>query len=79
MNAKKVDIPQDKLEAYNDLIGGIPEIERKGVTNPCSSPPEKFHITWRGDIFRDAPQQTAAASFGTMGITYRAQKSNLEG
>ncbi|MFA9405925.1 MAG: hypothetical protein ACERKX_08915 [Anaerolineales bacterium] len=40
---------------------------------------EDFEITWRGDIFRDAPQQTAAASFGTMGITYRAQKPNLEG
>jgi len=37
MNAKKVDIPQDKLEAYNDHIAGIPEIERKGVTNPYTS------------------------------------------
>ena len=37
MNAKKVDIPQDKLEAYNDLIAGIPEIKRKGVTNPYTS------------------------------------------
>ncbi len=37
MNAKKVDIPQGKLEAYNDLIAGIPEIDRKGVTNPYTS------------------------------------------
>jgi hypothetical protein len=35
---------------------------------------EDFAITWRGDIFRDAPQQTSAAAFGTMGITYFARK-----
>jgi hypothetical protein len=33
-----------------------------------------FEITWRGDIYRDAPQQTAAATFGTMGVTFRAVK-----
>jgi len=35
---------------------------------------EGFSIAWRGDIFRDAPQQTSAAAFGTMGITYYARK-----
>jgi hypothetical protein len=34
-----------------------------------------FAITWQGDIFRDAPQQTSAAAFGTVGITYRARKT----
>jgi len=38
---------------------------------------EDFKITWRGDIFRDAPQQTEAAAFGTMGITYSARKTEL--
>jgi hypothetical protein len=33
-----------------------------------------FEVTWRGDIYRDAPQQTAAAAFGTMGVTFRAVK-----
>lgn len=33
-----------------------------------------FEIAWRGDIFRDAPLQTEAHSFETMGITYRAVK-----
>ncbi|NIM92993.1 MAG: hypothetical protein GTO18_04690 [Anaerolineales bacterium] len=34
-----------------------------------------FEITWRGDIFRDAPQQSEAAAFGTIGINYRAVKA----
>jgi len=33
-----------------------------------------FEITWRGDIYRDAPQKTEAAAFGTLGITFRALK-----
>jgi hypothetical protein len=37
-----------------------------------------FAITWRGDIFRDAPQKTAAAAFGTMGITYFARKPDSD-
>jgi len=37
---------------------------------------EDFVITWRGDIFRDAPQQTSAAAFGTLGITYFARKTD---
>jgi hypothetical protein len=37
---------------------------------------DDFKITWQGDIFRDAPQQSEAQAFGTMGITYSAHKSN---
>jgi len=33
-----------------------------------------FEISWRDDIYRDAPQQSEAAAFGTLGITYRARK-----
>jgi hypothetical protein len=33
-----------------------------------------FEITWRGDIYRDAPQKTEAAAFGTLGVTFRALK-----
>jgi len=36
---------------------------------------EDFEIVWRGDIYRDAPQQTAGFDFGIMGISYRARKS----
>ena len=37
MAKKKVDIPQDKLDAYDRLIASNPDIERKGVTNPYTS------------------------------------------
>jgi hypothetical protein len=32
-----------------------------------------FEITWRGDVFAGAPQASSAASFGTLGINYRAR------
>ena len=34
-----------------------------------------FEITWRADICRDAPQQSSAAEFGTLGINFRARKA----
>ena len=34
-----------------------------------------FAITWRGDIYKDAPQASSAAKFGTLGITFRARKA----
>ena len=37
MAKQKVDIPQNKLDAYDRLIASNPEIERKGVTNPYTS------------------------------------------
>ena len=33
-----------------------------------------FEIAWRGDVFSGAPQGSSAASFGTLGITFRARK-----
>ncbi len=39
--------------------------------------PMLFEITWRDDIYRDAPQKSEAAAFGTLGITYRARKPSL--
>jgi hypothetical protein len=34
----------------------------------------EFEITWRADVFADAPQSSSAASFGTQGINFRARK-----
>lgn len=33
-----------------------------------------FEITWRKDVFAGAPQEGSAASFGTVGINFRARK-----
>ena len=33
-----------------------------------------FEITWQGDVFSGAPQESSAASFGTQGINFRARK-----
>jgi hypothetical protein len=35
---------------------------------------EDFEITWRDEVFAGAPQQSSAASFGTLGINFRADK-----
>jgi hypothetical protein len=37
-----------------------------------------FEITWRADVFSDAPQSSSAASFGTLGINFRARKAANE-
>lgn len=37
-----------------------------------------FEITWRADVFAGAPQSTSAASFGTLGINFRARKPHSE-
>jgi hypothetical protein len=37
-----------------------------------------FEITWRADIYKDAPQQSSAAEFGTQGINFRARKAASE-
>ena len=34
-----------------------------------------FVITWRADVFSGAPQASSAASFGTLGINFRACKA----
>jgi len=36
---------------------------------------EDFAITWRKDVFKDAPQEGSAANFGTLGINFRALKN----
>jgi hypothetical protein len=33
-----------------------------------------FAITWRKDVFKDASQAGNAASFGTLGINFKATK-----
>jgi TusA-related sulfurtransferase len=37
-----------------------------------------FEITWRADVFSGAPQASSAANFGTLGINFRARKSQDE-
>jgi hypothetical protein len=37
-----------------------------------------FEITWRADVFSDAPQSSSAASFGTLGINFRARAPENE-
>jgi len=34
-----------------------------------------FEITWRGDVYKDAPQASSAAKFGTLGINFRARRA----
>ena len=34
-----------------------------------------FEITWRDDVFKDAPQSSSAANFGTLGINFKARKA----
>jgi hypothetical protein len=33
-----------------------------------------FKITWRADVFADAPQASSAAEFGTLGISFFSRK-----
>jgi hypothetical protein len=37
-----------------------------------------FEITWRADVFSGAPQSSSAASFGTLGINFRARRRQTE-
>ena len=37
-----------------------------------------FEITWQADVFAGAPQSSSAASFGTVGINFRARKATNE-
>jgi hypothetical protein len=39
---------------------------------------QDFEITWRKDVFEGAPQASSAASFGTLGINFRARKPGEE-
>ena len=33
-----------------------------------------FEITWRADVFSNAPQESSATDYGTLGINFRAHK-----
>jgi hypothetical protein len=33
-----------------------------------------FAITWRAEVYADAPQESSAGDFGTLGITFFARK-----
>jgi arsenite methyltransferase len=62
------------IELWTGCIAGAvlePElqelVERAGYVD--------FEITWRADVFSGAPQDSSAASFGTMGINFRARKA----
>ena len=37
MSKSKIEIPSEKLELYDSLVGSNPEIERKGKTTPYTS------------------------------------------
>jgi hypothetical protein len=37
VSRKAIEIPQDKLDLYDELIATNPDIERKGVTSPYTS------------------------------------------
>ena len=37
-----------------------------------------FEITWQKEVFDGAPQESSAASFGTVGINFRARKPKDE-
>jgi len=34
-----------------------------------------FEIMWRGDVYKNAPQSSSAAKFGTLGINFGARKA----
>jgi hypothetical protein len=38
----------------------------------------EFAVIWRADVFSGAPQASSAASFGTVGINFRARKAASE-
>jgi len=37
-----------------------------------------FEITWRKDVFSEAPQAGSAEKFGTLGINFRARRAANE-
>jgi hypothetical protein len=54
------------------VAGALLEAELQSVVEEAGF--QGFEITWRGDVFAGAPHQSSAASFGTLGINYRAHK-----
>jgi hypothetical protein len=37
-----------------------------------------FEVTWRAEVYADAPQESSAANYGTQGITFWARKPRDE-
>ncbi len=54
------------------MAGALPEAELEATVVAAGF--EGFEITWRKDVFGGAPQAGSAASFGTLGINFRARK-----
>jgi len=36
---------------------------------------DEIEVPWRADVFRGAPQDKNSASFGTLGVNFRARKA----
>jgi len=36
---------------------------------------DEIEIPWRADVFRGAPQDKSSATFGTLGVNFRARKA----
>jgi hypothetical protein len=36
---------------------------------------DEIEIPWRADVFRGAPQDKSSATFGTLGVNFRARKT----
>jgi SAM-dependent methyltransferase len=54
------------------IAGALLEIELEAAVKAAGF--VHFEITWRADVFAGAPQASSAASFGTLGINFRASK-----
>jgi len=39
---------------------------------------DEIEVPWRADVFRGAPQDKNSASFGTLGVNFRARKRALQ-
>ena len=35
---------------------------------------DEIEVPWRADVFRGAPQDKSSATFGTLGVNFRARK-----
>jgi len=50
-------------------------LEAELATTVVAAGFDDFAITWRGDVYADAPQHSWAAQFGTLGITFTATRA----
>ena len=54
------------------MAGALLEAELQAVVEGAGL--VEFEITWHGDVFAGAAQDSSAAQFGTLGINFRARK-----